>query len=207
MVDYKIDDNKFCLGYELFEEEEKMRKEMNLQIDTATEQLLLNDIIDIYNNKYSKYDDYYKYIVDYNNKARESNIPKISGYCEGYRFSFTPLKRILLIRQFNYIRELGLKDKARGNVTKIMYDEAYYKRKRTSALLGFDLTCIETPAEHDTIRVTDEGEIFISGDDIYGTYPKDKAREVIKQLLSEYLSCCIELERREKWQNKKQSKD
>lgn len=196
--DLKIDNNKFYLGSELFEEEDKIRKEMNQQIDTATEQLLFNDIVDIYNNKYSKYDDYYKYIVDYNNKARETNTPRISGYCENYRFTFVPLKRILLIRQFNYIRELGLKDKARGNVINIMYDESYYKSKRTSALLGFDLTCIKAPAEHDTIRVTDEGEIFISGDDIYGTYPKDKAREVIKQLLSEYLSCCIELERREK---------
>ena len=99
-------------------EEEKIRKEMNQQIDTATEQLLFNDIVDIYNNKYSKYDDYYKYIVDYNNKARESNTPKISGYCESYRFSFTPLKRILLIRQFNYIRELGLKANNESHNTK-----------------------------------------------------------------------------------------
>lgn len=194
----KPEENKFCLGDELFEEEDKIRKEMNQQIDTATEQLLLNDIIDIYNNKYSKYDDYYKYVVDYNNKARESNMPKISCYCDSYRFSFTPLKRILPIRQFNYIRELGLKANARGDVTNIMYDDDYYKSKGTSALLGFDLTCIKAPAKHDTIRVTDEGEIFISGDDIYGTYPKEKAKEIIKRLLSEYLSCCIELERREK---------
>ena len=191
------DSNKFCLGDELFEEEEKIRKEMQQQIDTATEQLLFNDIVDIYNNKYSKYDDYYKYIVDYNKNARETNTPRISDYCDSYRFTFVPLKRILLIRQFNYIRELGLKNKASGNVLNIIHDESYYKSKRTSALLGFDLTCIKAPAEHNTIRVTDEGEIFISGDDIYGTYPKDKAREVIKQLLSEYLSCCIELERRE----------
>lgn len=125
----KAYDNKFYLGDELFDEAVKIRKEINQQIDTATEQLLFNDIVDIYNNKYSKYDDYYKYIVDYNKNAREINTPRISGYCESYRFTFVPLKRILLLRQFNYIRELGLKTNNTKSYCESLITKVYLKFK------------------------------------------------------------------------------
>ena len=187
--------NKFCLGSELFEEEEKVRKEMNRQIETATEQLLFNDIIDIYNNKYSKYDDYYKYIVDYNTKARESNTPKISGYCESYRFTFTPLKRILLIRQFNYIRELGLKANPR-------YEQLERDVKRHNNIinkLGFNIwDFVDNNNSSMSVNKDNETICFLADGFYKQDYTLEELRKTIKQILNDYYNVVEEWEAKHK---------
>lgn len=71
------------------------------------EQMLLSDIIDVYNGVYKNYDDYYKTTLDYNLKCREHNKlkPGENVLIKTYKVE----KNFLPERHFNYIRFLAFK--------------------------------------------------------------------------------------------------
>ena len=75
------------------------------EIRIISEQLVFNDIIEIYKGRYKDYQEYYEALVEYNSKCREHNTPKFdkNSYIMTYMFE----KRVLLKRQFDYIRGLN----------------------------------------------------------------------------------------------------
>lgn len=81
------------------------------QIVELEERLLLSDIIDIYKGYYKDYDEYYKTVVKYNSQCREHNNGIINYDKNFYPhpFIYKPEKRLLLKRNFDYIRALALR--------------------------------------------------------------------------------------------------
>lgn len=87
--------------------EEKITKNDTQEVLKPGEQMLLSDIIDIYNGVYKNYDDYYKTALDYNLKCQEHNKLKPGENCliKTYKVE----KNILPEPHFNYIRFLAFK--------------------------------------------------------------------------------------------------
>ena len=91
--------------YEYFME--GMMERADLEITKITEQLLFSDIIEIYKGRFKDYKDYYDYVVDYNNKCREHNNNPVKSGEFNYLFSYSPERRLLLDRHFEFIKSLN----------------------------------------------------------------------------------------------------
>ena len=86
---------------------EKIRKPTTQEMPELGEQMILRDIIDIYNGIYENYDKYYKKQINYNLKCRKHNQLKQGENC--FTFTYKPEKTILPKRHFDFIRLLALK--------------------------------------------------------------------------------------------------
>jgi hypothetical protein len=92
-------------AYEYFME--GMRERASLEFTRITEQLLFYDIIEIYKGRFKNYKDYYEYVVDYNIKCRENNNNPVKSGGYNYLFSYMPERRLLLDRNFEFIKNLN----------------------------------------------------------------------------------------------------
>lgn len=72
--------------------------------------------------------------------------------------------------------------------------QKYSKYREIESKLGFKLTELEEVDEN-SIYVTSSKEIHFNGDDFYGDYTPEELKQLIKNILGEYLRCMREAKR------------
>ena len=70
--------------------------------------------------------------------------------------------------------------------------QKYNKYREIENKLGFKLTELEEVSEN-SIYVTSCKEIHFNGDDFYGDYTPEELKQLIKNILGEYLRCMREV--------------
>lgn len=86
---------------------DKIIKDLDKKMVEIQENMLVEDIINIYNGIFKTYDEYIDAVVRFNEYSKHQN----KNFMNDYTFRFTPEKTALTQRTFNYIKELKLKCK------------------------------------------------------------------------------------------------